>query len=136
MSSRRFPTGLGRLQFSRTAVVVVPTKRRNPKERRPVFSDEIIALFEELDAVPLRKRESSAFKSDDRRLAHMLGLGAEWLCAVFSVTGRGPLRSEHSPPTRADREKVRAARLQLLEALKRRDKQNATASAASVAEPD
>jgi hypothetical protein len=98
----------------------MPAKRRTPKERRPVFSDEVLELFRELDAVPLRRRESSAFKSDDRRLARMLGLGFEWLCSQFSVTDRGPLYAEHSPLLRADRERIRAVREQLLQASKKK----------------
>ena len=68
----------------------------------------MLALFAELDRVPLRDRETDEFKKRDRELARLLGLSGPWFCSVASVTaGRsgGQRRTDPSEP-RIRRHKV------------------------------
>jgi hypothetical protein len=98
----------------------MPTKR-TPLDRRltlPLVDPEMLALFAELEAVPLRQRKTDKFKARSRELAKQLGLGYEWLCMQTTVLDR-EARPCH-PPGYARNEawrKVRAVRLQLLAAL-------------------
>jgi hypothetical protein len=95
----------------------MPVKARTAKGRKSVFSDDALALFAELNAVPLRNRDDD-FKARDRELARMLGLGGQWLCSVASVTDGRPLRpASMTPSTYADHVKVRVVRERLLAAI-------------------
>jgi hypothetical protein len=96
--------------------MLVPVKLRQAKDRRPSFSAEALALFVELEAVPLRRRHSQEFRERDRALARMLGLGGEWLCSVASVTDRERPRSPPTRPAEHDAHRVYAVRQALLEA--------------------
>jgi hypothetical protein len=88
------------------------------KGRKSVFSDGVLTLFAQLDAVPLRDRETDAFKAKDRELARLLGLSGPWLCDVASVTdGRPILAAGMTEPTLQGHLRVRAVREQLLQAL-------------------
>jgi hypothetical protein len=107
----------GRPPCTATEAVIMPVKARPPKGRKPVFH-EALALFAELNAVPLRSRSGDAFKAKDRRLARMLGLGGQWLCSGASVTDGRRLRSAGmTGPTYADHQRVRAVREALLQAV-------------------
>ena len=56
----------------------MPVKLRVPKERRPFFDDETIALFRKLSAMPPSARKGSEWKEQSQRLAELLGLEVEW----------------------------------------------------------
>ena len=76
-----------------------------------------VGLFSRLDATPVAERAKASFRRDDKRLAAMLSLSAEWITdARASVTYCGPLYSL----ARADCERVRAVREQLLRAVKKK----------------
>jgi hypothetical protein len=95
----------------------VPVKLRQAKERRHSFSAEAIALFIELEAVPVRRRKLEEFRDRERELAGLLGLGAEFFLSCCSVLDRE--RTPCWPPwcaAHADWHRVRAVREQLLEA--------------------
>jgi hypothetical protein len=96
----------------------MPTNRRTiSRPRRPTFGPEVLALFAELNAVPMRDRKDE-FKARDRELAEMLSIGDEWLFSIASVTDGRPLRtSGMTTPAYADHLRVRAVREQLLAAL-------------------
>jgi hypothetical protein len=53
----------------------MPVKQRAPKDRRPSFSTETLALFIELEHMP---RHSRTFKDGSHRLARLLNLVDEW----------------------------------------------------------
>jgi hypothetical protein len=56
----------------------VPVKLRRAKERRPSFSAEVLELFSRLERAPRGKRDSQAFKDEERELARRLNLVDEW----------------------------------------------------------
>jgi hypothetical protein len=86
----------------------MPAKLRAPKERRPPpFDPEVLALFRELDATPMRARESDAFKARSRELARALGLENEWFLSQCSVLDRSALPN---PPLRLAEEDMHAVR--------------------------
>jgi hypothetical protein len=54
------------------------TAKRNPlNRRRRAFDPETIRLFAQLEATPMSRRHSAAFKEDEERLARRLGLNFE-----------------------------------------------------------
>jgi hypothetical protein len=65
----------------------VPVKQRFTKPRKPQFSEELLALFVELNNIPKRKRRSQQFKDGERKLAEMLGFDAvtAWWGGAFCV---------------------------------------------------
>ena len=56
----------------------MPVKLRVPKERRPFFDDETIALFRKLSAMPPSARKGPEWKEQSQHLAELLGLENEW----------------------------------------------------------
>jgi hypothetical protein len=56
----------------------MPAKLREPKDRRPVFTDELLDLFSELEVWPLRRRHGTEWNAKSKRLAGLLGLSSEW----------------------------------------------------------
>jgi hypothetical protein len=87
------------------------------RSRLAVISPEIVRLFAELEAVPIRQRKTEEFKARSRELARLLGLGYEWFCMQTSVLDReaGPCH----PPGYARNDawaKVRIVRARLLAA--------------------
>jgi len=54
----------------------MPAKLRVAKERRPQFGAEVLALFAELEATPMRDRNTAEFRARDRALARHLNLAA------------------------------------------------------------
>jgi hypothetical protein len=99
---------------------LMPTTRRTiVRPRRATFTPEVLKLFAELDATPRRGRDSDEFKTKDRELHRLLGLGGQWFCSCASVTDGSPLRSAGmTPPTYLDHQKVRGVRQQLLAAIR------------------
>jgi hypothetical protein len=86
-----------------------------PAATLPIFSGEVLGLFAKLEATPVAQRGKASFRADDKKLAALPSLSAEWITdARASVTYCGPLYSL----ARADCERVRAVRLQLLQSLK------------------
>ena len=86
--------------------------------RAPRFTDEILALFVELEHAP---PNSDTFEAKSKRLAQLLGLGEEHFlsgCHVNDKTKESP----HPPGyiAREEWNKVRAVRLCLLDAVKAR----------------
>jgi hypothetical protein len=92
----------------------MPTKRTTiNRQRTPTIDAETLALFVELNAVPMRRRDTDTFKQRDRALARRLDLGGEWMCDVCSVTD--PSRKSYRTGFHHDAWlKVRAVRLRLL----------------------
>jgi hypothetical protein len=68
----------------------VPVKQRVAKTLRPVFTDEAIELFLELESVRQNPRTHPKFQDKSRRLAGLLGLTDEWTCAVAHVNDGSP----------------------------------------------
>src|SRR5262245_55964509 len=93
----------------------MPAKLRAAKELRPQFSRETIELFGQLEAVPLRRRGSQAFKDGEHELARRLGLTSEYW-TMNSVLDRK--HSCHPPGYAAhtDWHRCREVRMALLEA--------------------
>jgi hypothetical protein len=92
------------------------TKKDRPW-RSGQFSEEVLSLFLELEAVPRRERDSDAYRARTRELATALDLGGELLCSlvdVNSVTSRSPYPEDRPP--HEDWLRVRAVRLELLRA--------------------
>jgi hypothetical protein len=72
----------------------VPVKAREAKERRPVFTDEVLSLFRELERVPKRRRWQPKWRTKSKRLAALLGLSIEfWTMNTVNDTG-GPCGPE------------------------------------------
>jgi hypothetical protein len=101
----------------------VPAKLRHPKERRSVFSAEVLAQFRALESTPPRRRLSGGFIERDLALHDALGLASERVCSVCSVLDRdrGPHRPRGSPVSR-DWYRVREMRLELLDAIAGKEK--------------
>ena len=95
----------------------MPTKRTVlDRPRTPTLDAETIALFTELEAVPIRRRDTREFEERAYALAQRLNLGYEHFCARCSVLDRE--RRPCHPPGYARNDsfwKVRAVRLRLLE---------------------
>jgi hypothetical protein len=91
----------------------MPAKLREAKQRRPQFSREVLELFAELEAVPLRQKKSQTFKNAEHELARKLGLVDEYW-TVNSVLDRR--RSCHPPGyiANAHHARCRAVRKALL----------------------
>jgi hypothetical protein len=97
----------------------MPAKARVAKQRRPAFSDEALALFRQLEAVPERMRQDNReYHARDLELHRMLGLGGERICSVSSVLDRDePLWITYRPREAvAEWERVWATRQALLAA--------------------
>jgi hypothetical protein len=110
----------------------VPTNRRFiQRHRRPVFSVEVLDLFQELERV--RNPRSEVYRDKSLRLAQLLNLTNEWWCSVTDVNERssGP---SHPPGYIAFDawHKVRAVRIELLQAVRER---RAARKLEAVAEP-
>ena len=56
----------------------MPVKLREAKTRRPVFTDEVLSLFRELEAWPPRRRRQQEYIAKSKRLAALLDLTSEW----------------------------------------------------------
>jgi hypothetical protein len=100
----------------------VPTNRvpRN-RDRKAIFDAETLALFVELESMPLRERHDAGFKARNRELHDRLNLGYEHFCMVCSVLDRARGPSHPEAYARNDAwYRVRAVRLTLLEAAKER----------------
>jgi hypothetical protein len=99
----------------------VPVKLRTPKERRPTFTPEIVALFAELEAVPAHERERPEFVAKSKELAALLDLSSEWW-TTNHVHDRSaePCWPEHCVAYE-DWFKVRAVREALLDAVRDAD---------------
>ena len=86
------------------------------RRRRPLIDPETVALFRELEAVPMRQRESREFWERAYGLHKRLGLNGEFFCCVQSVLDR----NSHPPSPHLFCHqswfRVRAVRQQLLEA--------------------
>jgi hypothetical protein len=54
--------------------------RRAPLHRRrvPAIAPAALALFDQLEQVPKRRRSAQAFKDGERELHRLLGLTSEW----------------------------------------------------------
>jgi hypothetical protein len=95
----------------------MPTNRRYlSRDRRPLFSAEVLALFAELEHMP----GDQAFTDGSRRLAQLLGLTDEWWTGNH-VNDRS--RKPCHPPwcqAHTDWHKVRAVRAALLAAVGQR----------------
>jgi hypothetical protein len=104
----------------------MPVKARTAKARRRQFSDEALALFVELEAVPMRRRDAPEWQAASHRLAEMLGLVDEWFCSGCDVLDCSA-RPCHPPGYTSydDWFKVRAVRELLLEAIGLGDRQAA-----------
>jgi hypothetical protein len=75
----------------------VPVKQRHPKQLRPQFSREAVALFAELEGM---RRGRAEYQAKSRRLhANLLGVGYEWFCGCSDVNDRRshPQYPESSP---------------------------------------
>jgi hypothetical protein len=98
----------------------MPAKLRVPKERRPApFGAETLALFKELEAVPMRSRDTDGFRAKQRELMKALGLGDQWRFSSCSVLSRIVAPPHHEMmPAYHDWIEVRRVRLALLEAIK------------------
>jgi hypothetical protein len=98
----------------------MPAKSRQAKVRRSGSDDDVLEIFRRLEAVPPRRRKTDAFRDEDFRLHRLLGLYSERRCSICSVLDRSsvspPWPSEY--PAHRDWHKVRAVRLELLEAIK------------------
>jgi hypothetical protein len=81
--------------------------------RRPQFSSEALQLFAKLEAVV--DQDGQVFKDGSKRLAAVLGLGAEFLCSGAYVNNRAlePPWPDHMPAAQ-DFWRVRRVREQLL----------------------
>jgi hypothetical protein len=92
--------------------------KRTPlsRRRKPIFDDETLALFVELEATPTRLRKADDFKARDRELHRRLGLGGEWFCSVCSVLDRREAHHRPDSPQAADFNRMREARLALIKA--------------------
>jgi len=87
--------------------------------RHPLISNEALRLFAELEAVPLRERDSQAFKDAAHELARMLGLVSEfWTMNSVLDRSERPHWPDHLVAFK-DWHRVREVRLQLLEAVAR-----------------
>lgn len=95
----------------------MPVKLRIAKQRRPLFSLEVLELFIHLEGI--RDEDSREFQDGSKRLAQLLNLGAEYLCSCTSVTHRELHHSMPNDdyPSAQDWLRVRAVRLQLLAAV-------------------
>jgi hypothetical protein len=100
----------------------MPTKRTPlDRPRKARIDAETLALFTELEAVPLRERHSPEFKQRDRELHERLGLSSEWFCMVCSVTSRERQSySEPGMPVHEAWHKVREVRLLAMDPLPER----------------
>jgi hypothetical protein len=105
--------------------------RRTLRNRpRKVTTDaEALALFAELEAVPMQRRRSAEFKARSREFAERLGLLDESFCSCVGVLEREsePCR----PPDLIARDawfRCRAVRKQLLEAARLSGKRGARAN--------
>jgi hypothetical protein len=67
----------------------MPAKVRAAKERRPLFSAEVLQLFLELEHMGPRQN-TEAFKAGSKRLAGLLNLSSEWwaTCDVHDRSAR------------------------------------------------
>jgi hypothetical protein len=96
----------------------MPVKLRAAKGRRQSFTPEVLGLFSELDAVPVRRRHSEDFKAKHRKLAQQLDLVSEYW-TINSVLDRsaGPC---HPPGYVAHQDwfTCRRVRTELLAALR------------------
>jgi hypothetical protein len=94
----------------------MPVKLRIAKQRRPLFSLEVLELFIHLEGI--RDEDSREFQDGSKRLAQLLNLGAEYLCSCTSVTHRELHHSMPNDdyPSAQDWLRVRRVRLQLLAA--------------------
>jgi hypothetical protein len=95
----------------------MPVKVRVAKALRPVFSDEAVELFAELERARQNPRTHPKFQDKSRQLARMLGLIDEWVCAVCHVND-GSSESGYPPGHLTDVAfwRVREVRKQLLAA--------------------
>jgi hypothetical protein len=85
------------------------------RARTPLIDAETLALFVELNAVPMRRRDTQAFRARDLELHRRLGISIEWKCDVCSVLD--PSRKSYRTGFHHESWlRVRAVRLQLLEA--------------------
>jgi hypothetical protein len=94
----------------------VPTNRTPlNRHRTPLFDEETVALFVELENTPPRRRKSKEFDQKDYALHKRLGLGGERLCSQVSVLDR---RATYYRPEAViqyeDWRRVHGVRLQLL----------------------
>jgi hypothetical protein len=102
----------------------LPTKRTViDRPRRRVFSAETLALFQELEAVPLRRRSGEDLRDQERELAEKLDLADEFW-TTNSVLDRSA--APCWPPwlvAYGDWHRCRAIRLQLLAAAREAGRQ-------------
>ena len=96
------------------------TTKRIPlnRTRKPLIDPETLALFIELENVPLRQRKSREFEERAYALAVKLGLNSEHFCSRCSVLDRE--RQPYHPEGYARNAvfwQVRRVREQLLEAV-------------------
>jgi hypothetical protein len=96
----------------------MPTKRTPiSRPRLPTLTREAIALFAELEQVPMRRRDTRAFKERAHELARMLGLVSErWTINSVLDRSREPCRPPHYQASK-DWQTCRAVREQLLAAV-------------------
>jgi hypothetical protein len=100
----------------------MPTNRtpiEHPRQRQ-VLTAAAIELFAALEATPLHRRRSPAFKENERALMRMLGLSDEWwtMCSVLDRSAGpchppGYVRNEHWHRCRAVREALLEAATKL-----------------------
>jgi hypothetical protein len=108
----------------------MPVKVRVAKTLRPIFSDEAIELFAELERARGNPRTDPKYQDKSRQLASMLSLTDEWYCSVCHVND-GSSRSGYPAGHLTDIAfwRVREVRKQLLAACAER------LEAAAVEEP-
>ena len=95
----------------------MPVKVRVAKALRPIFSDEALGLFLELEQARQNPRTDPKLQDKSRQLARMLGLVDEWFCSVCHVND-GSSQSGYPPGHLTDNAfwRVREVRKQLLAA--------------------
>jgi hypothetical protein len=102
----------------------MPAKLRTAKGRRPQFSPEAIALFRELDAVPMRRRKGREWDAAARQLSVLLDLESEWFCSAGRCCVLDRSSAPHCMPDKAAYEtwfRTKATRELLLESIAAQD---------------
>lgn len=64
------------------------------RPRHPSFTPETLALFTELEAVPLRRRNTQGFKDGERELMRRLGMTDEFWTMNSPLDRDGPCHPE------------------------------------------
>jgi hypothetical protein len=90
-----------------TGEMLVSAKIRQAEGRRAPFDDDVVALFAELEAMPLRARKRDEFRLAERRLHQMLRIAGDAICSASSVFDSEPPSPDSYPAQATYREALR-----------------------------